>query len=562
MSRSAFPAAALFWFLFCVGWFDAAAPMRPAWLASVPAWPFAILCCAAAWLWLRPRFSADAGLLLVLALAFAFRLPLLWWGAWGYTTADGSLSGIMALHARDGIAHHVFVPSVAYSGSLKSHLAALLSGALGLSLVRAFALSSVFFYVLFAGAVYQLGRLAGGPRSALLAGLYAAFAPTFVTWYSLSNDGNYVEVLALGTAALWLTCRLLDAPADAAPRLALGTGVLLGLGFWCHILVMSFVAAVALAVVGGLRRRAPLALGLLALGFALGDLPGLLWNLTHGFDSFAYLVPSSYWDAARPAEGEAHAGILSRLWLALVDHAPILFGYDAGYPAALDLLSRALAWLGVLAFAAALVAAVRRAVAARRLQVDGVLLLFTLFSLGAALVALPHIPGNPRYLLFLFAPASVLVARLLEHGGRRALLFSLIAFGCLGSLGQARAKLRDSFEWQRFVSDLRHEGVRHCYTDYYLAARLDFFAEENPLCSSKLGPTTTEYFLDYRERVDRAPAVDIVAVNAHSADRIEAKLKELNVGYERREFMKPVLLRLSRKVDPRELFPGRDFRPR
>ena len=104
--------------------------------------------------------------------------------------------------------------------------------------------------------------------------------------------------------------------------------------------------------------------------------------------------------------------------------------------------------------------------------------------------------------------------------------------------------------------------MRHCYTDFYLAARIDFFGEEDPLCSSKLGPTTTEYFLDYRERVDRAPSVEIVAVNTTSAARIERKLRELGVGYERRDLMKPVLLRLSRKVDPRELFPGRDFSPR
>jgi hypothetical protein len=312
----------------------------------------------------------------------------------------------------------------------------------------------------------------------------------------------------------------------------------------------------------GLGRGAPRALGFVLLGFLLGDLPGLLWNLTHGFDSFSYLVPGSYWDAARPADGELQAGILERLWLAIVDHGPILFGYDAGYPRLLDLVSRALAWLGVAAFAAALFAAARRALAAGRLQVDGVLLLFTASSLGAALVALPHIAGNPRYLLFLFGPACVLIARLLDDGWRRGVLFALIAFGCLGSLGQARAKLADSFEWQRFIADLRREGVRHCYTDYYLAARIDFFAEERPLCSSKLGPTTTEYFLEYRERVDRAPAADIVAVNAFSADRIERKLKELNVAYERRDFMKPVLLRLGRKVDPRELFPGRDFRPR
>jgi hypothetical protein len=33
----------------------------------------------------------------------------------------------------------------------------------------------------------------------------------------------------------------------------------------------------------------------------------------------------------------------------------------------------------------------------------------------------------------------------------------------------------------------------------------------------------------------------------------------LGVTFERRDLMKPVLLRLSRKVDPEELYPGRSF---
>ena len=56
--------------------------------------------------------------------------------------------------------------------------------------------------------------------------------------------------------------------------------------------------------------------------------------------------------------------------------------------------------------------------------------------------------------------------------------------------------------------------------------------------------------------------MDIVAVNQVSAARIEKKLQDLGVSYERRDLMKPVMLRLSRRVDPAEIFPGRDFRPR
>jgi hypothetical protein len=206
--------------------------------------------------------------------------------------------------------------------------------------------------------------------------------------------------------------------------------------------------------------------------------------------------------------------------------------------------------------------AATRSLAARRIDARALLLLFSASNLGVALLALPHISGNPRYLLFLFGPACVLIAELLAGGRRRLLLGLLIGFGALGSLGQSEPKLQASFEWRGFLANLQRLGVRHCYTDYYLAARIDFFGGEDPLCSSKLGPITTEYFLDIRDRVDRAPAADIVAVNAISATRIERRLKELNVGYERRDLMKPVLLRLTRKVDPRELFPGRDFRAR
>jgi hypothetical protein len=101
--------------------------------------------------------------------------------------------------------------------------------------------------------------------------------------------------------------------------------------------------------------------------------------------------------------------------------------------------------------------------------------------------------------------------------------------------------------------------VRFCYTDFYLATRVNFLSRERIVCSAKLGPTTTEYFFAYRERVEQAPGAAFIAVNRTSAGRLESKLQGLGVTYERRDLMKPVLLRLSRKVDPEELYPGRSF---
>jgi len=165
--------------------------------------------------------------------------------------------------------------------------------------------------------------------------------------------------------------------------------------------------------------------------------------------------------------------------------------------------------------------------------------------------------------LFLFAALAPLTARILDTGRRRQLLVVLVAFGALGSLGQAWVKYAEARAWRGFVAMLETQGVRYCYSDYFLSSRVSFFTEERVTCSSKLGPTTTEYFLEYRTRVDRAPEPPaIVAVNRVSADRIERRLRSLGVAHERLDGMKPVFLRLSRRVDPKEIFPGREFRPR
>ena len=290
-------AAAIFWILLCVRWFDPAPVWRPAALATVSPLALALPAAAFGLGWLRARWpilagsplgSAAGGLLLVLVLTFLFRLPIVTHGAGAAVTPDGALSGIVALHVRDGIERLVFVPHVPYSGSLKSHLAAPLAALIDPA--RAFALTSVLFYLAYVAGLYRLALLVEGPRAALLAGLYAAFGPAFLTRYSVSNDGNYVEVLALGTWALWLTARW-TAEAERRTVLALTTGLLLGLAFWCHILAVIYLGAVGLTCVLVARTRSARSLAALAFGWALGYAPGLLWNAGNGWLSFHYLLP-------------------------------------------------------------------------------------------------------------------------------------------------------------------------------------------------------------------------------------------------------------------------------
>jgi hypothetical protein len=553
-ARLAGLAAALLWVMLAVRWFDPAAGWRPAWLTAVPPLALALPAVVAAGLWLRARWTTLAGpalgadrygLWLVVGLSLLFRLPLAWQGAVGYTTPDGALSGIVAIHAREGIAHHVFVPNVPYSGSLKSHLTAALS--LLIDTPRAFTLCSVVFYALFVAGLYRLALLAERPgrRFALAAGLYAAFAPAFVTRYSLSNDGNYVEVLALGAWALWLAVRWTQ-DADERRWLELPLGLLLGLAFWCHILAVLYVAAVGLALLSADTRASLRALPALVLGGALGYLPGLLWNAVNNWESFYYVVPGAA-AVGRIEQGPSAAG---RALAMVCEQWPILMGYDRGYGALVDSLLWALAWLGVAAGILSFVAAAR---AARENRALRALAIFGVVNLLVATLWLPYVPDNPRYVLFLTTPLAVFLARSFGSGLGLPVLAALLCLGAVGSLAQLPPAARADERWRGFVTELERAGVRHCYSDFFQATRISYLSEERIVCSSELGPTTVEYFTEYRARLAAAPEAALIPVNVTGADRIERRLRRLGVSFERRDLVKPVFLRLSRKVSPEEL---------
>jgi hypothetical protein len=261
------------------------------------------------------------------------------------------------------------------------------------------------------------------------------------------------------------------------------------------------------------------------------------------------------------------SGLGEKLWLMLTDHAPVLMGYDTGYGPAVDRVLLAVAWIAVAAALAASARAVWRAVRERSWPLAS-LLVFGATNLAVALVALPHVPGNPRYILFLMSVIPVFLADAVcgpaatpAPASRLPLLLlgALIATGAVASLAQLPPTLRQDARWRGFVAELEREGVRFCYTDFFLATRINFLSAERVVCSAKLGPFTTEYFFAYRERVERAPEAALIPVNRTAAAKLEKRLAELGVRFERRDLVKPVLLRLSRKVDPEELFPGREF---
>ena len=546
--------AAVAWLLLGILWFDAGQPWRPGWLQAVPPVVPAVVFLAAlgGWTWMRRGALFGGGgdaraLLLVTALAFAFRLPLAVQGGAGYLTPDGALSGIVALRVFTGAQHLVFVPDVAYSGSLKSHLAAALMPVLDGA--RAFALASIIFYAAFVAAVFCLARAVAGDEdrwTPLAAALYLAFAPAFVTRYSLSNDGNYVEVLAFGAWALVAAVRWRRHP-EAGTAVALALGVLLGLAFWCHVLAIVYVFAIGIWMLSGAPARAVRALPAILFGFLLGVWPSLLWNAGHGFETLRYLLPGEGIDPGR-------LSVPARVAAVLFDHWPVLLGYDPGHARAIDVPLHA---ASVLVFVL-LVAAIG---AAARLRRPEATLLLVLLGVDFVLAAftLRIIEGNPRYILFSMAAVPILLALLLRGPRGRRVMTALVVFGLASAASQVPGAVRADRQWRTFVAGLRQAGVHYCHTDFYLAAKINFLSNEDVICSAKLGPTTTEYFEEYRALAEQAPEAALIAVNATAAEKLERRLARAGVGYERLDLMKPVLFRFTRKVDPSLLFPDREF---
>jgi hypothetical protein len=556
--------AAVFWVAWCVRFFDAGAAWRPAALAALPSWTLLGPCLVLLSLWTLARWPALAGpplprpllsgLLVLTALTVFARLPFITHGAAVVMTPDGVVYGNVALRILEGTEFPVYLPSQPYGGILKSILAIPL--VVVMDPARAFALYSVLVYALFVAGLYRLTTWLFGGRAAVVAGLYAVFPPVFLNRFSLSNDGTYVELLALGTWALWLAARWTE-ERERRPLLALVIGILLGLGFWLHLVAVIHLAAVGLTFLIAGGRRAFRSLTALAGGLGLGATPALLWNAANGWQTFEYFVPGEARDADQAGAGLL-AGLGEKARLLVTGDLPILMGYDQGYGPALDRLFVVLGWLGVAAATAALiwvgVIAVRKRSAPLAL-----LLLLVAVNVTLVLVAVRHVPGNPRYLITLMSVLPAFLAATFGTGWRRLVLVVLVSVSALANLSQLPDTMRRDGRWRTFVAQLEAEGVGHCYTDFHLATRITFLSEQRVLCCSKLGPYTTQFIFDYRHRVEAAPEAALITVNRTAAGRLEKKLDRIGVGYERLDLMKPVLTRLDRKVDPEELFPGREF---
>ena len=496
-----------------------------------------------------PRIDLDHKVALGLAaLGFSSRLPFLW-GAYGLFSSDAGAQGLMALHILEGKHHPIFLYNWSYVGSLKAHLTALLAW-LGGEPVLAFAAAAALIYGGFIGAVYLLARTVVSRSQALAASAYVLFAPGFLTAWGMGNEGNYVDVMLLGTLMLALLARWMRGGGDGL-RTAFWIGVLGGLAFWTHILATYYLlAAFGVLIAYRFSRRSLLRIGSFLFGFTVGDFPGILWNASHDWLSFRW------WslDAETVAVSERLSRSLTHLKGVGATSLAVLSGYwprdDPPWPPAF--------WrvvLGLVIPAAFIFFAWARRRQLSRVTPESMLLGFALLVVGVfAQSSFGWMTDEPRYLLFLFSVVPIFVAASLAALWRRwrplglVLALGLLGVHLRGDLRYFKVALESDAVNREFLEELESLGIRYVRSDYHLSYKYVFLSHGRMVWTSELGPAQTEWYLPLREEVARAQDVALVPRSFRFARRIERRLRARGIRYRRVDLLYPVLFDFSEPV--------------
>jgi len=534
-----------------------------AWPAGLPpAAPFVLLLAVAAVRWGReiPWALRPPGLETAAALGAAclYRLPaLIHPRAW--VNRDGAYPAFVALHLMQGIRPApIFTEGAHYQGTLKGHLGALIGAVTGVrDLPLLMVLTSLLLYLVFMAATLALVRRIAGREAALVAGLYLAISPRFLTVFSLNCVGQYVDVLALGGLALLVVARLLseDRRGPQARGSYLGAGLLVGAAFWQQPVALAYAGAVALAL--ALRRatwRDGWAL-LLPLGAFVGALPVLIWNAQNHWQTGDIIIKGR-----EPSELAAQVDALPHLiQRTLTISFPTLSGLSPGHPWGQLWPVAAVGYVlvpGTLAFYLArrgreIAASIRQGRPSPAL-LPPLLLACCLVQFWA--VASGRIYWRPRYLLPVTAATAMHLGVVFAWRRPRARLLSALVLAALlaVNVGGTWSRLLSGAEvaapYEQLVRALEARQIRTGYADFSISAPVTMFTGERIVFSSRLGPTASYESDRHTQKVAREGPDAYVLRPDDDPEQFAAVLRSLGVSYKLDIDPVPIFYGFSRRV--------------
>jgi 4-amino-4-deoxy-L-arabinose transferase-like glycosyltransferase len=452
---------------------------------------------------LQDRQAVGSSITVVAVLAAGFILRLLFL-ATPDLDSDQAIFGLMAMHILRGELP-LFQWGYNYMGTLESFVAAPLMLVFGPTRF-ALNLAPTLFSLLFAYAVYLFAREAAGHRAGVWALAFACFPPCFLVWNVVVARGGYAETLALGTLASYFAFK---ATADGDPRAQrralIACGFSLGLGFWTHLNIAVYAAAILAFWLIERPALVRVALRFASAPFLVGSLPLWIRSVEERFKTFSFATPPL------PA-------LSARVWTLVSYRLPVVLGVY--FDNSTKLTIPYLAWLLVPIQLSSLWVLWRlsRAAPSNPLR-RGARLLLLLGSVFLLLYFASPFSGvnTQRYLIPLYTVITVapaLVAHELARSRRLPALlfgFTVLALYAIPTIGSARlldaqalrAYRQARGQEKRLLATIEQLGLHAVYADdYWDTDRFTFDASERVIFAHPFRDRVAQYldFVDGAER--------------------------------------------------------------
>ncbi len=433
----------------------------------------------------------------ILLLALVFRLYFLLSHS-SYMDGDEAINGLMVKHILSRGDWPVFFSGQAYNGVAYQYLVAPIFALFGVSNL-AFKIVPLAISVLFVYLVYLLGKKVAGNKSGIVAMLIAVFCPPFINMWNVSARSEYVVTLTLGTLILFLGCEIAFSKRYRAEVLYLFLGLVSGVAFWTSQLVTSYILAVFIIIFlkdkGFLLRRTIL---FFALGFVIGNMPMILFNLRHNWASYAFLLEKG---AGQPLSLLRVFPI--RLWEIITISFPIILGGSL-WELETALLRRFISVVLMAFFFLSLLFVfyqrMRDLLAGNRSlrKIDLLLIHFLIVVMLFSLTKFGWLTKHPRYLLPLFTTIPIFQAIFLFWLRAKSkwifsgCLIPLILFNLYGNIDFSPTLDPDHALWpqdKQLTDYLVKNNISNPIANYWIAYRISFESNEKviaiPYCQSR-----------------------------------------------------------------------------
>jgi 4-amino-4-deoxy-L-arabinose transferase-like glycosyltransferase len=496
---------------------------------------------------LKNKYAVPFLLFLIIGLSLVLRLFLLQYSL-GFTDSDEAVEGLMAKHILQRGERPIFYYGLAYMGSLKSHIAAIIYALFGVS-VAGLKFTTTLFFFGFAFSLYYLAKQLFDEKIALISTLIVALSPLYLSYKSLMATAAYMEILFLGTLLLIIFHKLIykRLSSERENRLYCAAGFIAGLGFWLNPLIINYVI-VGFIFILLKKHRFLISKGfILALIFFLvGCFPLLIWNYNNSWHTISFILGSGQISLLKKL-----VNIPQNLLQIFTQSIPILLGVNRIH-SPYSLIGN-FSWLilGIYAASFFFICYKREKGLSKILKLslketNGVDILIVLTFFVIILYLNSEFADRalyPRYLLPLYSTLPIFVAVFLwwikkySHLLFVFLLLSILACNIYGNIYFYDQIKLENKKFKTFLSILEERNLNLAYSGFWQAYKITLATNEKVVCSPKMYDPHLDRYPYYSELIRRSKRVAIIVkMGSKRSEALESRLRKKNISFKHLDY--------------------------